>query len=180
MAGAAAWALYKPRSSRNQVAEPGVFRRGNAAEPHTLDPLMSSGVQEFEIIGDLITGLMAHDPDGKPIPGMATHWETSADGLTWTFHLREAQWSDGQKVTAEDFVFSWRRLLDPDTAASYSYFLYLVENAQAINAGKLPGTALGVRAVDAHTFEIKLIHPAPYLLEMLTHYRHHAAAQARR
>jgi oligopeptide transport system substrate-binding protein len=168
-AGAAAWALFKPQSSRNQIGEAGVFRRGNAAEPHTLDPLMSSGVQEFEIIGDLITGLMAHDPDGKPIPGMATHWETSADGLTWTFHLREAQWSDGQPVTAEDFVFAWRRLLDPDTAASYAYFLYLVENAQAINAGKMPGTDLGVRAADPQTFEIKLIHPAPYLLEMLTH-----------
>src|SRR5215475_5886665 len=91
IAGAAAWALYKPKSSRHQVAAEGVYRRGNAAEPHTLDPIMSSGVQEYEIIGDLMTGLMAQDPDGRPIPGMATHWETSADGLTWTFHLREAQ-----------------------------------------------------------------------------------------
>jgi oligopeptide transport system substrate-binding protein len=168
-AGAAAWALHRPRSSRNQVAESGVFRRGNVGEPRTLDPLLSDAAQEFEIICDLTVGLVAQDPQARPIPGMATHWETSADGLTWTFHLREAQWSDGQPVTAEDFVFSWRRILDPDTAASYSYFLYLVENAEAINAGKLPGTALGVRAVDARTFEIQLIHPAPYLLEMLTH-----------
>jgi len=168
-AGAAAWALYRPQPSRHQVAAPGVYRRGNVAEPRTLDPLLSDGVQEFEIIGDLMVGLMAHDADAQPIPGMATHWETSADGLTWTFHLREAQWSDGEPVTAEDFVFSWRRILDPATAASYSYFLYLVKNAEAINGGKLPGTALGVRAVDPRTFEIQLVHPAPYLLEMLTH-----------
>jgi oligopeptide transport system substrate-binding protein len=168
-AGAAAWAMYRPSPSRHQNAPAGVFRRGNVAEPRTLDPLLSDGVQEFEIIGDLMMGLMAHDADARPIPGMATHWETSADGLTWTFHLRKAQWSDGEPVTAEDFVFAWRRILDPNTAASYSYFLYLVKNAEAINGGKLPGTALGVRAVDAYTFEIQLIHPAPYLLEMLTH-----------
>lgn len=168
-AGAAAWALYKPQPSRHQVAPEGVFRRGNVGEPRTLDPLLSDASQEFEIIGDLMVGLMAHDPTARPVPGMATHWETSADGLTWTFHLREAQWSDGEPVTAEDFVFAWRRILDPEIASSYSYFLYLVKNAQAINARKLPATALGVRAVDAHTFEIQLIHPAPYLLEMLTH-----------
>ena len=168
-AGAAAWALYKPQSSRHQVSGSGVYRRGNVAEPRTLDPLLSDGVQEFEIIGDLMVGLMAHDPDAHPIPGMATHWESSADGLTWTFHLREAQWSDGQPVTAEDFAFAWRRILDPVVASSYSYFLYLVKNAQAINSGKLPASALGVRAVNPRTFEIRLVHPAPYLLEMLTH-----------
>jgi len=168
-AGGATWALRKPQRSRRQIAAAGVYRRGNVAEPHTLDPIMSSGVQEFEVISDLMVGLMTQDEGGEPIPGMATHWETSGDGLTWTFHLREAQWSDGEQVTADDFVFSWRRILEPATAASYSYFLYLVKNAVAINGGKLPGTALGARAVDAHTFEVQLVHPAPYLLEMLTH-----------
>ncbi len=168
-AGAAALAFYKPQASRHQIAGPGVYRRGNVAEPRTLDPLLSDGVQEFEIIGDLMVGLMAHDPDGRPVPGMATHWDSSADGLTWTFHLREAQWSDGHPVTAEDFVFAWRRILDPEVASSYSYFLYLVKNAEGVNSRKLPPDALGVRAVDSRTFEIHLIHPAPYLLEMLTH-----------
>lgn len=168
-AGGASLALRGRQPVRRQIAPPGVFRRGNIAEPQTLDPVMSSGVQEFEIISDLIVGLMMHAPDAKPVPGMATHWETSADGLIWTFHLREAQWSDGKPVTADDFVFSWRRILNPATASTYAYFLYLVKNATAINAGKLPGTALGVRAVDARTFEVQLVHPAPYLLEMLTH-----------
>src|SRR5579859_33974 len=124
-AGVAAWAMHRPKQSRGPVATAGLYRRGNVAEPHTLDPNLSSGVQEFEIIGDLMVGLMGQDIDGRPVPGMATHWETTADGLTWTFHLREAQWSDGQPVTAEDFVFSWRRILDPGTASSYAYFLYL-------------------------------------------------------
>jgi len=168
-AGGASLALRGRQPPRRQIAAPGVYRRGNVAEPETLDPIMSSGFQEFEIIGDLMVGLMAQSPDAKPIPGMATHWETSADGLVWTFHLRQAQWSDGKPVTADDFVFSWRRILDPEIASTYAYFLYLVKNAATINAGKLPGTSLGVRAIDAYTFEIQLVHPAPYLLEMLTH-----------
>jgi len=168
-AGGVTLALRGPGGAHHGIPDAKTFRRGNVAEPQTLDPIMSSGVQEFEIIGDLIVGLMAHSPEAQPIPGMATRWDTSADGLTWTFHLREALWSDGVPVTAEDFVFSWRRLLDPAIASTYSYFLYLVKNAIAINGGKLPGTALGARALDARTFEIQLVHPAPYLLEMLTH-----------
>jgi oligopeptide transport system substrate-binding protein len=168
-AGGTSLLLRGHPQARRQIAPPGVFRRGNVAEPETLDPNMTSGVQDNEIIGDLMVGLMMQSPEATPVPGMATHWETSTDGLVWTFHLREAQWSDGNPVTADDFVFSWRRILDPATAASYAYFLYLVKNAITINAGKLPGTTLGVRAIDARTFEIQLVHPAPYLLEMLTH-----------
>lgn len=152
-----------------KIADAKTFLRGNAAEPETLDPSLSSGVQENEIMGDLMIGLMTHDPACKAIPGMATRWETSADGLTWTFHLRDALWSDGTPVTAEDFVFSWRRLLDPATASSYAYFLYLVKNGASVNANKLPGTALGVKALDSRTLEVRLEHPAPYLLELLTH-----------
>jgi oligopeptide transport system substrate-binding protein len=149
--------------------EPGTFRRGNVAEPQTLDPSLSSGVQENEIIGDLMVGLMGLDAAAKPIPGMAIRWQTSADGLTWTFFLREALWSDGKPVTAEDFVFAWRRTLDPKTASTYAYFLYPIKNGAAVNATKLPPTALGVKALDAHTLEVRLEHPAPYLPEMLTH-----------
>jgi oligopeptide transport system substrate-binding protein len=167
-AGGATLAL-RPGNTHHGIPDAKTFRRGNTAEPQTLDPILSSGVQEFEIISDLMVGLMTQAPDARPVPGMATRWETSADGLTWTFHLREAQWSDGVPVTAEDFVFSWRRLLDPAIASTYSYFLYLVKNAQAINGRKLPDMALGARALNARTLEIELVHPAPYLLEMLTH-----------
>jgi oligopeptide transport system substrate-binding protein len=100
---------------------------------------------------------------------MARSWRTSPDGKVWTFNLREAQWSDGAPVTADDFVFSFRRLMDPKTASEYAYLLYFIKNAQPVNEGKLPLTALGVRAVDPLTLEITLDHPAAYLPEILKH-----------
>jgi oligopeptide transport system substrate-binding protein len=149
--------------------EPGAFHLGNVNEPFTLDPTMSDASWETNIIGDLMMGLTTEDAAGQPIPGMAESWQTSPDGLTWTFKLREAQWSDGRAVTADDFLYAWRRILDPKTAASYAYFPYVIKNAEAINAGHLPGTALGARALDPRTLEISLKNPAPYLLEMLMH-----------
>lgn len=147
-----------------------VFYRGNAAEPETLDPSRAIALYEDHVMGELLVGLMTFDDMARPIPGAATSWETSADGLTWTFHLRDENWSDGQPVTAEDFVFGWQRLVDPKTASKYAYFLYLVKNAREVSAGKMPVSALGVRAVDTKTFEVTLVHPAPYMLELLTHH----------
>jgi oligopeptide transport system substrate-binding protein len=161
---------FRPRhDAARRVAEPGTLYRGNVAEPESLDPSLVQGQQEEEIIGDLMLGLLDCDPFGRPVPGMATHWQTSPDGLTWTFHLREALWSDGKPVTADDFVFSWRRLLDPATAAIYAYFAYVMRNAIAINKGKMPVTALGARALNDRTLEVQLEHPAPYMLLMMTH-----------
>ena len=165
------FALRGPSGSRapRKVTDARTLLRGNAAEPETLDPTQSSGTQESEIMGDLMIGLTTHDPACKAIPGMATHWETSGDGLIWTFHLREALWSDGVPVTAGDFVFSWQRLVDPASASSYAYFLHLIKNGVAISAGKMPPSALGARAIDARTLRVELEHPAPYLLELFTH-----------
>ena len=171
VAGGATLALRRPSAgSHHMLADANTFLRGNVAEPETLDPSLASGVQEEEIIGDLMVGLVTSDAAASPIPGMATHWQASPDGLTWTFFLRDALWSDGVPVTAGDFVFSWRRILNPATASGYAYFLYVLKNAAPINTGKMPGTTLGARALDDHTLEIHLEHPAPYLLEMLTHH----------
>jgi oligopeptide transport system substrate-binding protein len=142
---------------------------GNNSEPQTLDPQKANLLDESAIISDLIIGLTADSPDAKPIPGAAERWETSADGLVWTFHLREMKWSDGQPVTADDFVFGLRRTLDPKTASIYAYLLYVIENGQEVNEGKLPLDRLGVRAVDPRTVEIRLKHPAPYLPELTKH-----------
>lgn len=163
-------ALNRPtgQTARPQVAA-GLLRRGNGAEPDTLDPALSSAHWEDTIISDLLVGLVTDDINGHPIPGMAERWETSPDGLTWTFHLREATWSDGVPVTAGDFIYGWNRLLNPATAARYSYFVHVFKNARPINAGKMPTEALGVHALSPRTLEIKLEHPAPYLPEMLTH-----------
>ncbi|HEY1877273.1 MAG TPA: peptide ABC transporter substrate-binding protein, partial [Rhizomicrobium sp.] len=168
-AGAGALALRRSRNIFHRMSDVTTLHRGNAMEPETLDSNMATGTQDDAIIGDLAVGLMAEDRLASPVPGMADRWTTSDDGLIWTFHLRKALWSDGTQVTADDFVFSWQRLVDPKTAAPYAYFLYIVKNAEAINGGKLPAATLGVRAFDEHRLEIQLEHPAPYLLQMLMH-----------
>lgn len=145
------------------------FETGNSSDPVSLDPHKITAVSESRVVGDMLIGLMQTDPNGKPIPGMATSWETSPDGLTWTFHLRDAVWSDGMPVTAEDFAFALRRILMPETAAEYASLLYFLKNGQAVNAGKMPPSALGVRAIDGRTLELRLEHPAPYLLELAKH-----------
>ncbi|HEX6866066.1 MAG TPA: ABC transporter substrate-binding protein, partial [Caulobacteraceae bacterium] len=136
---------------------------GNGSEPLTLDPHKATGTWEDRVISDVTVGLIQSAPDGSPMPGMAQSWETSADGLTWTFHLRDAVWSDGVPVTADDFVFSLQRILDPATASEYASLLFFIVNAQPVNEGKMPPAALGVSAPDKKTLEIRLTHPAPYL-----------------
>jgi oligopeptide transport system substrate-binding protein len=142
---------------------------GNTTDPGTLDPPKTSLTSEAAIIRELMEGLAANAPDGSPIPGMATAWESSADGLTWTFHLRDARWSDGQPVTADDFVFAFRRTLDPKTASSYAYLLYVLSGAEAVNQGKAPLESLGAVALGPRTLRLTLSHPAPYLPELLQH-----------
>lgn len=147
-----------------------VLNRGNGAEPKSLDPHHTEGTWESAITGELLMGLTTEDAEGKPIPGAAERWETSADGMIWTFHLTDHLWSDGTPVTAEDFVYAWRRILDPKTAAQYASLLYIFKNAEAINSGKMMPEDLGARAVDARTLEVTLEHPAPFITEMMTHH----------
>ncbi|WP_233342109.1 peptide ABC transporter substrate-binding protein [Marinicauda pacifica] len=147
-----------------------VLHRGNMAEPFSLDPHKASGTWENDIIGDMFIGLFTEDAEGEPVPGMAESWEVSDDGLIWTFRLREASWSDGEPVTAHDFEYALRRILDPATLANYASLLYPIKNAEAVNKGDLTPEELGVRAVDDLTLEIELEFPAPYLPGLLAHY----------
>ena len=142
---------------------------GNGADPQTLDPQRSSLTSDYAIIAELIQGLTENGPGGEVVPGMAERWEVSPDGLVWTFHLRPAVWSDGVPVTANDFVFAYRRMLDPKFGSSYSYMLYLLKNGEAVERGDVPPTALGVKALDARTLQLTLIHPAPYMLQLTKH-----------
>lgn len=143
---------------------------GIEIEPLTLDPQKANLLSENRLIGDLMMGLTTEAADASPLPGMATSWTTSPDGLTWTFRLREdARWSDGAPVTADDFVFGLRRILDPETAAIYAYLVYIIKNGQAVNEGKAPPQALGARALGPRTLELTLEHPAPYLPQLLMH-----------
>lgn len=142
---------------------------GIEIEPLTLDPQKANLVSESRVIGDLMMGLTTETPDASPSPGMAQSWTTSPDGLTWTFQLREAKWSDGRPVTADDFVFGFRRVLAPETASIYAYMVYILKNGQAVNEGKARPETLGARAIGPRTLELTLEHPAPYLPQLLMH-----------
>jgi len=156
-----------------------VLNRGNSADPESLDPHKTSTVYEANILRDLFTGLTAQDAKAEVIPGAAESWTVSPDGKTYTFKLRaDGKWSDGSPVTAGDFVFSWRRLVDPATAAEYAYMLSPVVNADDITAGKKKPEELGVKAIDDMTFEMTLNAPTPYILEMLTHQATYAVSKA--
>jgi oligopeptide transport system substrate-binding protein len=145
------------------------LHRGNGGEPETLDPTFAGTQAEDNIVGDLMVGLTTLDAAARPVPGMAERWTVSQDGLTWTFTLRRAQWSDGAPVTAGDFDYAFRRLLDPKAGSRYAANLWIIRNAQAYSGGKLPETALGIAAPKPGTLILTLEHPAPYLPELLAH-----------
>jgi len=152
------------------LAEIQVLHRGNGEEPQTLDPHLAEGVPSANILRDLFEGLTSTAPDGRIVAGAAIHWDISRDGLTYTFFLDpDGRWSNGEPVTAEDFVWSWRRVVDPRTAATYGRMLAPVVNAEAIFAGRLPPEELGVTALNATTFQVQLEAPTPYFLGLLTH-----------
>lgn len=147
-----------------------VLRKGNGAEPESLDPHRAESVTASNILRDLFEGLTLEAADGRIVPGAAARWDISADGLRYTFHLRpDGRWSNGDPVTAQDFEYGLRRSCDPATLNEYASILYPIENAEAVIAGRLPPAALGVRALDAATLEIRLSGPTPYFLGLLTH-----------
>jgi oligopeptide transport system substrate-binding protein len=142
---------------------------GNGADPVSINPQIATAVNEAAILRELFEGMFTDGPDGRPIPGVAKSAQVSPDGLVWTFHLRPEVWSDGQPVTANDFVFAYRHMLDPKTGSTYSYLLYLLKNGAAVNAGNAPPEALGAKALDAETLQLTLEHPASYLPQLLKH-----------
>ena len=145
--------------------------RNNGSEPQSLDPHKIEGVPESNISRDLFEGLLVSDLSGHPIPGVAEKWENK-DFKVWTFHLRkDAKWSNGDPVTAQDFVYSWQRVTDPKTASPYASYLQYghLLNVDDIIAGKKPVTDLGVKAIDDHTLEVTLSEPVPYFYKLLIH-----------
>ncbi|ANS43268.1 oligopeptide ABC transporter substrate-binding protein OppA [Serratia inhibens] len=154
-----------------QLAEKQVLVRNNGAEVQSLDPHKIEGVPESNVSRDLLEGLTINDQNGAIVPGVAESWDNK-DFKVWTFHLRkDAKWSNGEPVTAQDFVYSWQRLADPKTASPYaSYVQYAhIANIDDIIVGKQKPEALGVKAIDDHTFEVTLTEPVPYLPKLLAH-----------
>lgn len=158
------------QSTTTVAANPTGITINNASEPETLDPHLAQGVQEANIIRQFSEGLVSTDNDGNLIPGIATEWTTS-DNKVWTFKLRDANWSNGDPVTADDFVYSFRRLVDPATGSYYASYLEDAKlvNAQAVIDGKVKSEALGIKAIDAKTLEITLSEPVPYFVDMMIH-----------
>lgn len=151
-------------------AAPQVLRKGNGPEVETLDPHKAEGVSAANVLRDLYEGLVTERPDASLTEGAAESWTLSDDRMTYTFKLRQnAKWSNGDPVTADDFVAGLRRSADPATGSNYSQILAPIANAEDVVAGKLPPDQLGVQAVDPHTLVIRLKGPTAYFLGMLVH-----------
>ncbi len=153
------------RGNREQI-----LHRGVGPEVASLDPHLATGTAEYNILSALLEGLVTENPvDLSPEPGVAERWKVSPDGLTYTFTLREnARWSNGDPVTAGDFVASFKRILSLSPAADYAHFLYIIQNAEPFHKGRLKDFAqVGVAAVDARTLRITLEHPSVNFLSML-------------
>jgi|TARA_B110000438_G_C15794002_1_gene642037 oligopeptide transport system substrate-binding protein len=165
----------------DSAGEDQILYFGNGTEPQDLDPHVVTGVPESHILMALLEGLLIRHPDGlDPLPGVAESWNVSVDGLSYVFNIREeAVWSNGDKVTAHDFVYSWRRMLTPSLGSKYPDMLYDVVNAEEFNKGIVKDfQEVGVKALDAKTLEVNLKNPAPYFLGLLTHYTTRPVHQA--
>lgn len=144
-----------------------VFRYSTRTEPTSLDPTKSNSIPDNEI-QHAITESLVRNTAGEVKPGVAEKWEVSEDGLTYTFHLnKDAKWSDGEQIKAQDFVYSWQRLMDPETAAPYAFIGEYIKNGRAVETGDMEPSELGVKAIDDTTLEVTLENPTAYFLSMI-------------
>ncbi|MBQ8992723.1 MAG: peptide ABC transporter substrate-binding protein [Turicibacter sp.] len=148
-----------------------ILKVAKDTELASMDQHIATDGLSFEVIAATIEGLYTSDADGNAIPAIAKSYDVSEDGLVYTFHLREdAKWSNGEHVTANDFVYAWRRLVDPNTASEYAFIMDVagVKNAASVNAGETSLEELGVKAVDDYTLEVTLALPVPFFLQLMT------------
>lgn len=167
----------KPSDETEETA-PKVLRLNNSSEPGSLHPGTAQGTHDSWILEHAFEGLTKKTQEGEIIPGMAEEWETSEDGLTWTFHLRDGiHWSNGDPVTAADFEYAWKYALNPESASTYAYQLYYLEGGQEFNEGKAGEDKVGVTATDEKTLEVKLAQPTPYFLDLTSFYTYYPINQ---
>ncbi len=153
-----------PESSTD---EPMVLNFNLGADPRTLDPDINDAIDGSHVINNTFEAL-TREIDGELVPAMAENWEVSDDLLTYTFKLRDAKWSDGQPVTAEDFAYAWTRVITPEVGAPYTHHMFYVKNAQAYYDGDASIEEVGIKAIDEKTFEVTLESPTPYFLSLIT------------
>lgn len=141
----------------------------NNQDPESIDPAIATGIEDLRVVTALFEGLTRYDPKtSRPIPGLAERWDISPDGKTYTFHLRpNLKWSTGEPITAHDVVFSWLRVLAPETAADYAGQLYYLKNGEAYNSGEVKDSSqVGVTAVDERTVRVELNNPTAFFLDL--------------
>jgi oligopeptide transport system substrate-binding protein len=157
--------LGAPAASAN-----GILKVANPGHPASLDPHRITGVWENRIVGDMLMGLTTEGPAGEVAPGAAESWKVSDDGLRYEFALRTQDWSDGLPVTAEDFVYSFRRMMSGETTSPYAQFFWVIANGREVTRGEAPPEALGVTATAPDRLEIRLIRRTPYFTGLLMHF----------
>jgi oligopeptide transport system substrate-binding protein len=159
----------EPEEGEEEPAEESkkILRYSLTADVPTLDQHLANSIPSATVGHQIFEGLI-RTYQGEVRPGIAEDWDMSEDGTVYTFYLRDAQWSDGEPVTAQDFEYSFRRLLDPETASGYAFIGMALKNANAVNKGEVPVEELGVRAIDEKTLEVELENPAGYFLSMLS------------
>lgn len=168
--------LFSACGTRESAVEAGnrtqTLLVGNLSEPNDLDPQIADSQQTFNLIMALMEGLAQYDARTcEPVPAVAEHWDVSPDKLTWTFHLRKnAVWSNGDPVTANDFVWSYQRMLTPSLGAEYAGMLFILKNGERYYRGEISDFSnVGVHAPDPHTLTLTLAHPVPYLPKLVCH-----------
>ncbi|MFZ5966054.1 MAG: peptide ABC transporter substrate-binding protein [Bacillota bacterium] len=164
--GTLAGCTAKPAQTEEASVQPMVLRYNLGDDVKTLDPQLNSAINAGHVLVNTYEGLMRLDKNDKAIPGMAEKVDISGDGLTYTFHLRDAKWSDGQPVKASDFEYAWKRGLDPKTGSEYAFQLYYLKNGKKFYDGEASIEDVGVKAVDEKTLEVVLESPTPYFLEL--------------
>lgn len=170
-------------TAETKKAAPKILRVNNSSEPGTLHPGKAEGNHESWVIDHVMEGLMKKSPDGKIVPGMAKEDpKISSDGLTYTFTLRDgAKWSNGDAVTAQDFEYAWKYVLNPAAASHYAFQLYYIKGGQEYNESKETDKtklktledAVGIKAVNEKTLEVKLKEPVPYFVELMSFYSYY-------
>ena len=170
VAGCTTSAEDTPYFGRTVAPEGQVLRYISGSEPESLDPHVSSGQPEARLYVGLFDGLTEYHPEtGQPIPALAERWEANSDNSAFVFHLREAKWSNGDPITAQDFVYSLRRALAPEFASRTAYLAYYVEGAQAYNEGKGTAEDVGVEAIDDRTVRYTLAQSVPFFPGLVAH-----------
>lgn len=166
LAGCAPRETAVERGNREQI-----LHRGIGHDLADLDPHLATQASDYTVLSALFEGLVSEHPVTlEPVPGVAERWQVSSDGLTYTFSLREhARWSNGDPVTAQDFIASWRRMLTPELGADYANLLYVIQGAEAFHKGHVAFDQVGLAAPDPRTLRVTLEYPAPYFLALLNH-----------